>query len=255
MFKQAIVRTPSPSMINGLSSAVEPQQPDYDKALKQHQHYINALKDAGLEVHILPALEAFPDACFIEDQALLTEKVAILTRPGAPSRRDEVPLLKATINEFYREHQRVITEPGTLEAGDVMRVGNHFFIGLSERTNSEGANQLIHYLNEFDYSASMISLKEVLHLKTGVSALDDKHLLVTGEFINHPEFSSFKQLIIEEDEAYAANCIRVNNKVLIPDGYPKTERLLQDHGFDTLRVDTSEFRKLDGGLSCLSLRF
>lgn len=255
MFKQAIVRTPSPSMIHGLSSATQPEMPVYAKALEQHQHYINALQEAGLDVHVLPALETFPDACFIEDQALLTEKVAILTRLGAPSRREEVPMLRATINEFYPEHQRIIKEPGTLEAGDVMRVGDHFFIGLSERTNSEGAKQLMTYLNEFGYGSSVIPLKDVLHLKTGVSALDDHHLLVTGEFINHPEFSSFKQLIIDEDEAYAANCIRVNDRVLIPAGFPKTEQMLRDHGFDTLIVDTSEFRKLDGGLSCLSLRF
>lgn len=254
MFQQAIVRTPASSLIHGLTSA-NLGKPDYKKALIQHQKYIEALSYCGLEVTVLPPVDDFPDSCFVEDPALLTEKIAILTRPGAASRQGEVTLIEPMIQAFYKERIKRIEAPGTLEAGDVLQIGTHFYIGISQRTNIEGASQLSTFLNEQGYSSSIVELKQFLHLKTGVSYLGNQHLLVNGELIAHPAFQHYRQIIVADTEAYAANCIRVNNTVIMAQDFDYSLRAVQEHGFKVITLDMSEFRKIDGGLSCLSLRF
>lgn len=255
MFQNALVRSPSHSLINGLTTSEALGKPNFNLALEQHQHYINALSQCGVEVTVLPPIEHYPDSCFVEDVALLTEQTAVLTRPGAPSRQGEVNEIESAVMHFYKKNTVRIHAPGTLEAGDILRVNNHFFIGLSARTNMDGANQMIAALNHYGYSASTIQLNEFLHLKTGVSYLDQGYLLVCGELVNHPAFHHLKQIIIEPEEAYAANCIFVNGTAIIPLGYPKTKATITNLGFPLIELDVSEFRKIDGGLSCLSLRF
>ncbi|WP_133138579.1 dimethylarginine dimethylaminohydrolase family protein [Legionella genomosp. 1] len=254
MFRRAIVRTPAKSMVQGISSA-DLGLPDYHLALLQHQQYINALENCGVEVLVLPPEERFPDSCFVEDPALLTERIAVLARPGVESRQGEVSLLEESIRRFYAANIVKIQAPGTLDAGDVLRVEDHFYIGLSKRTNMEGARQLISLLHNHGYTASVIPLTEFLHLKTGVSYLGKGNLLVSGELINHPEWKSLKQIIIDSSETYAANCIVVNDYVLIPSGFSMINLRLKSLGYKLVEIDCSEFRKLDGGLSCLSLRF
>ena len=240
-------------MIHGLTTA-ELGMPDYQKALLQHKEYVNVLEECGLEVLILPKDEQFPDSTFIEDVALLTKKCAIITNPGAPSRRGETTEIKKVLREFYTTIVEV-KEPGRVEAGDIMMVDSHFYIGISNRTNRDGAQQVIAYLEEYGMSGSVIELEKVLHLKTGVAYLEHNNLVACGEFVTNAEFQSFNILEIDEDESYAANCIWVNERVLIPKGYPKTKETIESAGYETKEVDVSEFRKLDGGLSCLSLRF
>lgn len=254
-FKNAIVRTPGLSLVGGLTSSSHLGAPNYDLALQQHQNYIEALTQCGVEVTVLPAIEDYPDACFVEDVALLTDELALLTRPGAVSRQGEVTEIASTIRKFYPNALTPITAPGTLDAGDVLQIDKHFYIGLSERTNIVGAHQMIKVVTEAGYSASCIQLKEFLHLKTGISYLGQDYVLVSGELINHPQFQTFKQIPIDDDEAYAANCIMVNDTVFMPHHFPKTKKAVEDAGFRVLSVDVSEFRKIDGGLSCLSLRF
>ena len=240
-------------MVNGLSSA-SLGIPDYGLALKQHANYINALEACGLQVTVLPPDEAFPDSTFVEDAALLTERCAIITRPGAPSRRHETDSIRPAISAFYTELE-TIGAPGTLDAGDVMMVGEHFYIGLSERTNTEGARRTITILEKHRMSGSVIELEEVLHLKTGVNYLEKNTLLACGEFLEKREFRAFEILEVPADEAYAANSLWINGTVLVPAGHPKTLSMISAAGYTTLEVDVSEFQKLDGGLSCLSLRF
>ena len=134
-------------------------------------------------------------------------------------------------------------------------VKNHFYIGLSRRTNREGAKQLIKTLEKYGMSGSIVEMSEMLHLKSGLAYLEDNILLVTGEFINNLEFGKFNKIVVDEDETYSANCIRVNNYVLVPAGCPKTKEKIEKADFKTIVVDTSEYRKVNGGLSCLSLRF
>lgn len=253
MFKRAIVRTPGKSMIKGLTTA-NLGLPDYDKALVQHAGYINALKDCGLEVLILEKDEQYPDSTFVEDTALLTKDCAIIMNPGAPSRKGETAAFKNILKNYYDNIEEV-SEPGTVEAGDIMMVGSHFYIGLSKRTNKSGAQQVIDYLKKYGMSGSKIRLENVFHLKTGLSYLEHNNLAACGEFLSNPEFQKFNILKIDEDESYAANCIWVNGKVLIPKGFSKARKTIESAGYSVKEVDVSEFRKLDGGLSCLSLRF
>ena len=253
MFKNAIVRTPCKNMINGLSTT-RLGRPDYKKALVQHSNYTRALQKCGLKITVLEADENFPDSTFVEDVALLTPKCAIITNPGAISRKGETAGMIKILRNFYSNIEE-IEEPGTVEAGDIMMVDSHFYIGLSERTNKEGAQQIIKLLEKYKLSGSMVSLEKVLHLKTGVAYLENNNLVTCGEFVSKNEFQKFNILEIDEDESYAANCIWVNNRVIIPKGFPKTQKTIENIGYQTIEIDVSEFQKLDGGLSCLSLRF
>lgn len=254
MFKRAIVRKPSQSIINGLTTA-KLGKPDYHKTLQQHDTYVDALKKCGLEIISLPADELYPDATFVEDVALLTKTCAIITRPGAASRRGETKGIKKILQTYYTNIEE-IAAPGTVEAGDIMMVDNHYYIGISDRTNQEGANQVISYLETYGMTGSVIELKEVLHLKTGLAYLENNHLVASGEFITHSAFQQFNIIAITEgNESYAANCIWVNDRVILPEGYDKTKEMITAAGYETIEVDVSEFRKVDGGLSCLSLRF
>ena len=253
MFKKAIVRKPGKSMINGLTTAAL-GLPDYEKALLQHAEYIKALKECGLEVIVLEEDENYPDSTFVEDTALLTKDCAIITNPGARSRRGEIIEIKNVLKEYYSNIEEV-QEPGTVEAGDIMMVGSDFYIGLSERTNEKGAQQIVEYLEKYCMRGFIVKLEEVLHLKTGVAYLEQNNLLACGEFLSKEEFKGFNILEIDKDESYAANCIWVNDIVLIPKGFPKAKEVIKDTGYTVKEIDVSEFRKLDGGLSCLSLRF
>ncbi|HSG62599.1 MAG TPA: arginine deiminase family protein [Pseudomonadales bacterium] len=253
MFNYAIVRTPSQAMLHGLTEA-NLGPPDYHLALAQHQGYIEALESCGLTVVTLPALEAFPDACFVEDVALLTPHCAILTHPGAPSRRGEVEHIEAAVRQHYHQIHR-ISPQGHLEAGDVMMVGSHFYIGLSARTDMAGAQELIAILEQYGMRGSVVTMSEMLHLKTGINYLENNRMLAFGEMLTHPAFAQFERIAIQAHESYAANCVWINGTVLVPAGFPETLATVQALGYHTREVAVSEFQKLDGGLSCLSLRF
>lgn len=253
MFKNAIVRKPCPEMIDGLST-VSLGKPDYLKALDQHGKYMEALRSCGLKLHVLDADPMFPDSTFIEDVALCTALCAIIANPGAVSRKGEKKGMKGVLRSWY-DRIEAIEAPGTLEAGDVMMVGSHFYIGQSGRTNLEGALQLIRILEKYRMTGSVVPLRQMLHLKSGASYLEKNNLLVCGELINHPDFEKFNTIEVDPEETYAANSLWINGSVLVPEGFPKTRDQIEKLGYRTISLDVSEFRKLDGGLSCLSLRF
>ena len=254
VFTNAIVRTPGRSIVEGLSNSITLGLPNYEQAIIQHQSYIDALTKCGLDVLVLEPCEEYPDSTFVEDVALITPNCAIITRPGAPSRRGEVYEIEFVLKQRFNNIE-VIEAPGTIEGGDIMMVGDHYFIGLSERTNLEGARQIIQILKKYDMSGSTISLKKVLHLKTGLSYLEKNNLVVCGEFINDSCFEKYNPIEIPENESYAANCIWVNESVIIPLGYPTAKQRIMNAGYTVIETDVSEFQKLDGGLSCLSLRY
>ena len=247
MFKRAIVRTPCPRITEGITTA-NLGEPIYEKALEQHAAYIEALKDCGVEVIVLEADNDHPDSTFVEDTALLTPHCAVITRPGAPSRQGEVTVIEHVVKDYY-ETLETIVAPGSVEAGDIMMVGSHFYIGLSDRTNQAGAAQMIAALERHGMSGETVTLTEVLHLKTGISYLENNNLLVSGEFLKKEALQKFNLIAIDDDEQYAANCIWVNGTVIVPEGYPKTRSAIEMAGYPTLAVDVSEFRKIDGGLS------
>ena len=255
-FNHVIVRRPCKAMVEGITSGLYPGKPDFELALKEHDDYIEALKQCDVDVTVLEADERYPDSCFVEDPALITRKCAIITNPGAESRNGEKDEIIDAVKKFFSDDQiEYIKAPGTLEGGDVMMVGDHFYVGRSARTNEEGIRQLTEILAKYDMTCSEVTLEEVLHLKTGVNYLEDNNMLVSGEFVTKPEFQKYNCVQIPEEEAYAANCIWVNDTVIVPEGYPAVLKAVQDLGYKTILVDTSEYRKLDGGLSCLSFRF
>lgn len=253
-FSHIIARTPAKSLIHGLTSA-NLGKPDYQKALDQHNNYIRALQQCDVDITLLPADERFPDSVFVEDVALCTPHCAIITRPGAESRRNETEIIIDTIERFYPNKVEKITAPGTVEAGDIMMVEDHYYIGLSARTNQEGANQMIAILQKYGLTGSVVTLEKVLHLKIGLAYLENNNLLAAGEFISKPEFQHLNIIEIPEHESYAANCIWVNDRVIMPAGYPITKAKIEALGYQVIEVDTSEYRKVDGGVSCMSLRF
>lgn len=255
-FSHVIVRRPCRRVCEGITSSLELGRPDYELALSQHDAYIAALQKCDVDVTVLPADERYPDSCFVEDPAICTRSCAIITNPARASRNGEKELIVQAIRQFYREEDiEFIQAPGTLEGGDVMMIGDDFYVGRSDRTNAEGIRQLTQILQRHGMTCTEVPVRGVLHLKTGVNYLEHGHLLVSGEFVDHPLFAGFDRIEVPRQEAYGANCIWVNETVIVPEGYPTVLSAVQGLGYRTLVVDTSEFRKIDGGLSCLSLRF
>ena len=255
-FVKAIVRTPAPNFAHGLTTE-RLGPPDYSLTLVQFDKYCSALFECGLDVIKLPADDAYPDSTFVEDTAVFTERCVILSRPGAEVRRGEVELIAPTISRF-RSEVRVIEHPGTLDGGDICQADRHFFIGLSQRTNPEGAQQLSNYLAEFDYTSSVVDIRadnKLLHLKSGVAYLNDGQLVVSESLCENDAFRSFELIQVSDAESYACNCVAVNDCVLVASGFPIIRKTLDQLGYQTVALEVSEFRKMDGGLSCLSLRF
>jgi len=256
VFTRAIVREPSASFASGETSA-NLGKPDLEVALRQHRAYCAALESCGLKLIELPPDEKHPDSTFVEDTALLTSHGAVLTRPGADSRRDEVASIAPVLREYFR-HVHSIEAPGTVDAGDVCEAGEHFFIGISRRTNEHGAKQLADLLGSFGYTTSLIDIRglsNILHLKSGIAYLSDRRLVVIEALRNVQEFSGYDLICLDSTEEYAANCLSLNGKTLIASGFPETKHRLELLGDPVISLDMSEFQKMDGGLSCLSLRF
>jgi dimethylargininase len=250
------VRRPGPNFADGLTTFVG-ERPDYERALAQHEAYCAALERCGLDVVRLEADIAHPDSTFVEDVAVVTADFAVVTRPGAASRSCEVAGIREPLGRFFSDLQE-IAAPGTLDGGDICEAGWHFFIGISERTNEEGARQLASIVARSGYSASLVDIrgmKSILHLKSGIACVGERQLVVWEEMAEREEFRGYELIRVVPEENYAANCVRVNEHVLIATGFPKLAAALSTRGLATLTLDVSEFEKMDGGLSCLSLRF
>ena len=255
-FTRAIVRPPAETFADGLTSSGL-GHPDLALALEQHEAYCRALEKLGLSLDRLPPDSEFPDSTFVEDAAIVTSKGAILTRPGAPSRAGEVTAMGAALGRWFPQLDR-ITQPGTLDGGDVCEAGSHFFIGLSHRTNKGGAAHLAAWLTEHGFGSSVIDIRELpglLHLKTGLSWLGGRRLLAWAAIAGHEALRGWDVVEVPKGEEYAANCIGVNGAILIAEGFPRTAALLRGLGHEVVEIDMSEYRKMDGGLSCLSVRW
>lgn len=256
MFTRAIVRPPAPNFSQGVTTAGL-GAPDYERARKQHEAYCAALTQCGLTLTRLPPDSNYPDSTFVEDTAILTNRCAVLTRPGAPSRRGEVENMRGVLADFFPALVS-IESPGTMDGGDVCEAVEHFFIGISERTNESGAKQLAALLAPFGYTCSFVDVREadgLLHLKSGLAHLGDSRLVVTEALAGRAEFANYDLVIVNSAEEYAANCVRVNDHVLVAAGHPAFTGKLRELGYETITLDMTEFKKMDGGLSCLSLRF
>src|SRR5215210_4943079 len=248
-FTHAIVRPPAATFADGLTAS-NLGPPDLALALKQHEVYCRTLERLGLSLDRLPPDAAFPDSTFVEDAAIVTTKGATLTRPGAPSRAGEVTAMGEALCRWFPQLDR-ITPPGTLDGGDVCEAGDHFFIGVSHRTNEEGAAQLATWLEARGFSSSVIDIRGLpgmLHHKTGVSWLGGRRMLAWHGIAGHEAFRGWEVVEVPKGEEYAANCIRVNDTVRVAKGFPETATRLRDLAYDLREIDMSEYRKMDGGL-------
>jgi dimethylargininase len=252
MYTHAITRLPGKNFADGITTS-NLGRPNYSLILQQHQAYRQALQALGLEVIVLPAEPAYPDAYFVEDPAIVTPRIAVITHPGAPSRQGE----QLTLEPHLLQYRPVlhIDPPGTVEGGDILMVENHFFIGLSDRTNNEGAAQLAKLLASSGYTSQTIPVASGLHLKSSVNYVGNGTLLVTKILAGHPAFAGYKKIVLDPDEEYDANTLWANNTLLTPRGFPKTLRKLTQLGMRIIELDVSEVQKMDGGLTCMSLRF
>ena len=253
MFTQAIARKPNKNFAKGITTAVSAEPPNFELLRRQHETYLETLKSCGLDITILDPLPDYPDAYFVEDTAVVTPDVAVITNPGAEARRGEEEFM-APVLAGFRKIER-ITAPGTVDGGDVLQVDNHFLIGLSERTNQEGAAQLGRILESYGHTWGTIPVAAGLHFKSSVNFVGKKTLLVTADFAEHVALSGYNKIVLENTESYAANTLLVNEHLLMPAGFPSTRKQLEVLGLDIIELETSEVQKMDGGLTCMSIRF
>lgn len=251
MTTHAIVRNPGPDAAEGLTT--QSGGPLCLTALRQqHAAYCHALTALGVELIQLDPEPGYPDAYFVEDTAVVTPEVAVITRPGATERRGEEHAV-AQVLRRYRT-LKVIHPPGTLDGGDVMIVDRHVFIGLSGRTNPHGADQLARILTPYDYHCTQVAVHDSLHLKSSVNSLGDHQLILRTSWADRPEFDGYDKILVDPSEAHACNALWINGHLIIPEGYPQTRTILDTTGKPLIALETSQIHRMDGGLTCLSIR-
>lgn len=249
---RAVVRLPGANFGRGLTTA-RLGPPDQAKMLAQHSAYVQALERLGLDVLTLEPQPEFPDAHFVEDTAVVLPGLAVIARPGAPSRRGEEETIEPVLGRFRRTAR--IRSPGTLDGGDVLVLGRRVFIGLSQRTNAEGARQLGRLVEAEGYAWTTLPLISGLHLKSGVNAAGENTLLVTRRLARSGCFRDHNLIEVDPSEEAAANVLYCNGALIMAAGFDRTRRKLEKLGLRLTVLDVSEARKMDGGLTCLSLRF
>jgi len=249
---QAITRIPGADFSAGLTTSLL-GEPDLATMLAQHASYETLLRELGVQVTTLPPLPGFPDAYFVEDVAIVLTDIAIVARPGAVSRRGEPEHLQATLNDYRK--LVYIEAPGTLDGGDVLLTGRNACIGISQRTNVAGAEQLASIVRRFGYRCTPIEVAAGLHLKSSVSQVADDALLMTEQFAAHPTFSNSRRIVVPSEDTYAANALWINGRVIIPAGFPNVAERLDTAELRVRELNVSEARKMDGGLTCMSLLF
>ena len=253
-FTHAITRRPPRSAVMGLR-AENQGDPDIDTMLVHHQQYVEAMEGAGVSVTVLDALEEFPDSLFVEDTALCLPEVAVALRPGAPPRAGESAAMAPALASVYSTVIELVG-PGTIEGGDILTTGREVLVGLSERTTLAGVEELSKALAPWGYSVRGVETPAgVLHFKTESSLLDDTAILATRQLADSGAFEGYTVVEVQPGEEAAANSIRVNDVVFMPQGFPGTVARVRGAGFSVVELPNSECHKIDGGLSCLSLRF
>jgi dimethylargininase len=250
-FTHAIVRLPTDTT-TGLTTA-DLGVPDQIKTQAQFQAYVAVLRQLGLQVHVMPELAGFADAHYVEDTAVVMPECAVITHPGAASRRGEVASVASVLGDF-RSLQHM-SEKGHMDGGDVLMIDKQFFIGLTNRTDEVGISEFASFVEPYGYGVTAIEVAAGLHLKSIVNYVGKNTLTVNEDGARHPAFAQFAHIVLRPEEEYAGNTLLINDHLITPTGFPDTLAQLQKLGLPITQIDTSEFRKMDGGLTCLSLRF
>ncbi|MGE5376878.1 MAG: dimethylarginine dimethylaminohydrolase family protein [Bacteroidota bacterium] len=249
----AITRQVSPRFNECELTHIERTPIDLDLARIQHHNYVRALKSlgCGCDVLELPAEPELPDSVFVEDTAFILPEVAVITRPGADSRKPETESIIQVLSPL--KNLVHLQEPATLDGGDVLVVGKRIFIGLSTRSNQAAIDQLNALLGEYGYSVTGVQMHDCLHLKSAVSRVDDHTLLINKSWLEPHHFQDYRQIEVDPAEPFAANCLPVGQSIIYPTSFPKTCARLEEAGYQVLTVDVSELAKAEGAVTCCSL--
>jgi len=247
----AITRDVSASLGNCELSFVPRVDIDPELAHEQHESYRRALAEMGCRVIAMPAEDHLPDAVFVEDVAVVLDELAVLTRPGATSRQSEGASVASILIEY--RPLRSIEAPGTLEGGDVMRVGRVIYVGQSARTNTSGIEQLANLVSGHGYTVQAVPMRGCLHLKSAVTLVADNTLLLNPDWVDRENFPGFRIIEVDPDEPHAANTLRVGTGVIHPSCFPRTQQRLAQAGIGVTTVDVSELQKAEGAVTCCSL--
>jgi dimethylargininase len=249
----AITREVSPNIARCQLTHVERQPIDFARARAQHHTYEAQLATLGCEVHRLPSEPDLPDSVFVEDAAIVLDELAIITRPGAASRRPETASVAQALAPF-RPLQH-IEPPGTIDGGDVLCVDRTVFVGRSTRTNQAAIDQLRAVLEQHDYELTTVAVRRGLHLKSGVTRVADRTLLINRDWVDPGPFEALRRIDVDPSEPAAGNALLVGDRVLYPAAYPATRRRLDQAAIRAVAVDATELAKAEGGLTCCSLVF
>ena len=249
----AITRDVSPALDGCELSFVNREPIDVARARTQHAEYQRVLASLGCRLLPLPAEPAWPDSVFVEDVAIVLDEVAVMTRPGALSRRAEV----ASVARSLQQHRSLlmIEAPGTLDGGDVLRIGRTLYVGQSDRSNAAGITQLRELLASYGYCVKGVVTRGCLHLKSAVTALADDCVLLQPDWVDREHFADFRVIEVDPSEAHAANVLRIGDALIMPSSFPRTRQRLIDAGFQVTAVDVSELQKAEGAVTCCSLVF
>ena len=247
----AITREISPRFADCELTHIERTPIDIDIARTQHRAYVETLRKLGCEVIELPAEPELPDSVFVEDTAIILPEVAVITRPGADSRKPETEAIIEVLTPLIRLVR--VREPATIDGGDVLVLGKKMYIGLSTRSNQEAIDQLNEMLGEYGYSVIGVALHDCLHLKSAVTRVDDQTLLINQNWVDASCFKNLDLVEVDPSEPYAANCLPLNGSIIFPTSFPKTRLRLQESGYEVIVVDVSELAKAEGAVTCCSL--
>lgn len=247
----AITRDISPRFNECEITHIDRTPIDVDVARTQHREYVLALKALGCTVLELPAEPELPDSVFVEDTAFILPELAVITRPGADSRKPEVESIVQALTpltRFVRVH-----EPATVDGGDVLVLGKNIYVGLSTRSNQTAIDQLNEMLGDYGYTVTGIQLHDCLHLKSAVTRVNDNTLLINENWVDTHHFANYTWIEVDPAEPFAANCLPIGDTIIFPTAFSKTSTTLEQAGFKVLKVDVSELAKAEGAVTCCSL--
>ena len=247
----AVTRDVSPRFNECEITHIDRSPIDVDTARSQHHGYVQALKELGCAVLELPAEADLPDSVFVEDPAVVLPEVALITRPGADSRKPETESIARALQP-YRELV-FIESPATVDGGDVLVVEKNIYVGISTRSNSAALEQMNDLLGKYGYQVQGVELHDCLHLKTAVTRVDDQTLLINRKWVDVENFEGFDLINVDESEPFAANCLPINGSIIFPVAFPKTSAKLASRGYKVKPVVVDELAKAEGAVTCCSL--
>ncbi len=249
----AITREVSPAINECELTNLDREPINYDRACEQHKQYVTALRSLGLEVQTLPADSNLPDSVFVEDMALVLDECAIITRPGADSRKPEVDSIVKALTPYRKLFH--IKAPARADGGDILHVGKKIYVGLSTRSDNSAVEQIQEYLRPYGYEVEGVTVTDCLHLKSAVTQVSKDTLLINPEWVDKSLFSGMKFIEIDPSEPYAANVVMIGETIIYPTSFPKTQKRLEAAGIRMVTVEADELAKAEGAVTCCSLIF